>query len=307
MATSSSFLVRGRALLARLTGLGAVAGMALAAIAVGAVPVRAQSADPVFELASRSAIVVLGTVARVSASEEPLLAASPATVVVRVQRMFAGSEFAGDQTGRTVTVILSKPGSVRVGTLSYFFGNPRFVGKALTIADVGEVAAPSAAAEAPPSLARGLQARRDVPVRERLAIAAMVFRGTVESERPLEGTESAPVPSRELRDEHDPDWHVAQVRVKAAFKGTENGTVVPVIFPASRDIVWFNTPKLRPGDDVVVIGHRPQQEEQLLLRSTGVLRFLEEQRAVLATQPFDVLPPSDQDRVRGLLNAKEVR
>ena len=282
----------------------AVAGMALWA---GVSPVRAQSPDPVFDLASRAAIVVLGTVTRVNASEEPLLAASPATAVVQVRRMFAGSEFAGDQTGRTVTVILSKPGSVRVGTEAYFFGNPRFAGKTLTLADLGEVSADSAAGEVSSSLTRGLQARRDVPLRARLAIASVVFRGIVESERPLEGTEAAPTPARELRDEHDPDWHVAQVRVKTALLGTESGALVAVVFPASRDILWFNTPKLRPGDDVVVIGHRPQQDELLLLRSTGVLRFLEEQRAVLVTQPFDVLPASEEQRVIDLLKTKEVR
>lgn len=284
-----------------------------AALLAGAAPVEAQSADPTFTLASRSAIVVLGTVARVAASEEPLLSPNPSTAVIKIRRMFAGSEFAGDQTGRTATVILSKPGSVKAGTQAFFFGNPRFIGKTLTIADEGELPVTSGAENGvPPELARGLQARRDAPIRARLAIAEMVFRGTVESVRPLEATEASDTnrpngPARELRDEHDPDWQVAQVRVTSTVRGAQNGALVPVVFPASRDIIWFNSPKLRTGEEVLVLGHRPQEEELPLLRTTGVLRFIEEQRAVLVTQPFDVLPPADEKRVIELLRTKGVQ
>jgi hypothetical protein len=298
-----------------------VLAMALLAGSAPAPPAMAQGEDPAFTLATRSAIVVLGTVTRVGASEEPLLAASASTVVITVRRMFAGSEFAGDQAGRTATVILSpqsRPGSLKAGSEAYFFGNPRFIGKTLTLADEGELPLAAGAGDAlPPELDRGLQARRDIPVRARLAIAALVFRGKVESVRPLEGTADAVLPgagrrpedsqarvdgpSRDLRDEHDPDWQVALVRVTANLRGTENGAVVAVVFPASRDIVWFNVPKPKVGEEVLILGHRPQEEELPLLRSTGVLPFLEKQRAVLVTEPFDVLPPADEKRILALL------
>ena len=61
------------------------------------------------DFASRSAIVVLETVRKIAVGEEPLLALSNATVVIKIEQMFAGSEFAGDQTGRTATVIVSNP------------------------------------------------------------------------------------------------------------------------------------------------------------------------------------------------------
>lgn len=267
----------------------------------------AQSADPALSLAARSAIVVLGTVTRAGASEEPLLPPSAATVVIRVDRMLAGSEIAGDQAGHVATVILSRPGSLKAGSQALFFGNPRFIGKTLTIADEGELPPPEAKTGAlPPALAQGLQARRDIPIRARLAVAEMVFLGSVEDVRQLEGAEGEG-PKRELRDEHDPDWWAAMVRVRSSLRGAEDGALVPIVFPASRDIVWLNSPKLASGDQALVLAHRPQEEELLLLRSTGVLRWIEQQHALLVTQPFDVLAPAEEKRVAGLLQNKEVQ
>lgn len=265
-------------------------------------PAAAQP-DQVTALASRSSIVVLGTITRMAASEEPLLPPTKATAVIKIEKMFAGIEVAGDQTGRTATVILNAPQTLKVGTRAYFFGNPRLIGKTLTLADEGEIPVERAVAAVPPALELGLQRRRDAPVRERLAIAAMVFRGTVESVRALEGEVTGR--PRELRNEHDPEWHVATVRVDAALRGTQNGATVAVIFPNSRDIMWFNVPKPKPGEQWMFLAHRPQEDETRLLRNEGVLRSVEEQKAVVVSHPFDVLPPGDERRVTTLI--KEVQ
>jgi len=290
-----------RGLLARI--LAGCIGLAITILASCPLAV-AQRSNQMADFASRSAIVVLGTVTKIAASEEPLLAPTNATVVIKIEQMFAGSEFAGDQTGRTATVIVSKPDDLKVGAKALFFGNPRLIGKTITIADVGElpVAGPQAQ-NIQQTLEPGLQARRDAPVRARLSIAQLVFRGTVESVRPLEA-ESKDRRS-ELRDEHDPEWQVAMVRVTSKVRGAEKGAVIPVVFAASRDIMWFNSPKPKLGEEALFIGHRPQEAEMTLLRSTGVLRFVEEQHPVFVTEPFDVLPASDEKRVVGLLEKKQ--
>lgn len=282
----------------------AVARAAFAiALVAGGLPAAAQT-DSMAALASRSAIVVLGTVTKVDASEEPLVAPSRSTAVIKIDRMYAGSELAGDQTGRSATVVLSRPGSVKVGDQAIFFGNPRLIGKTITIADEGELPAPQAAAgKAPQALELGIQARRDAPLRERLASAESIFRGTVERVRPLEAEARA---RRTLpREEHDPEWQVATVRVTAAMRGAQNGAVVPVVFAASRDIQWFNSPKLRPGETAVIIGQRPREGELTLLRGTGAARLFQDRHAVLVTSPFDVLPAADERRVVELLQSKE--
>jgi hypothetical protein len=275
------------------------------AISASGAPAGVQTADPMFALAARSAIVVVGTVTQVGASEEPLLAPTSATMVIKIKRMVAGSEIAGDQTGRTATVVLSKNGDLKVGTEAFFFGNPCFIGKTITIADEGELPVPQGEVGGiPPALASGLQARRDAPVRMRLALATLVFRGTVESVSPLAPTEAGRL-APGLRKEHDPDWQLALVRVTLSLRGTRNGAVVPVVFPASRDIVWFNSPKLRPGEAGLFLAHPPQEDEARLLRAAGALRRAEEQHAIVVSQPFDFLSPSDEDRVIRLLQTKE--
>ncbi len=257
-------------------------------------------------LASRSAIVVLGRVVRTNASEEPLLAANNATVVVRITRMFAGTEFAGDQVGRTATVILNKPGTLKVGAEALFFGNPRFIGKTLTIADVGELPAPRIKAGViPPGLAQGIETRRDAPIRLRLAHAAVVFRGTVEAVRPLEAVEGEKW--GEPASEHDPQWRLAVLHVVRPLRAVKEGEVVSVIFPASRDIVWFNSPKLKPGDEVLVLAHQPQKEELRYLREPEVLKRIKEQHVLAVSQPQDVLPVQDERRLLRLLQKTEVQ
>src|SRR5256885_9832477 len=67
----------------------------------------------------------------------------------------------------------------------------------------------------------------------------------------LQGDWSSDVCSSDLlRDEHDPDWQVAMVRVTSKVRGAEKGAVIPVVFAASRDIMWFNSPKPKSGEEI---------------------------------------------------------
>ena len=279
-----------------LTNIGAAA--LLAAMCAGSVSAQDGSAKALVE---RSSIVVVGTVIKAKASLEPLQAPSERTVVIKISRMYAGAEIVGDQKGRTATVVLSRPSTkLKVGTEAVFFGNPRFTGKSLTIAGEGELVA-GAATAAKADLELGVQARRDQPLRERLAVASSVFRGKVESERAISSGADQVSESREPPSEHDPEWHVASVRVVDALKGTEKGTLVNVIFPASRDVMWFNSPKLKVGQEVLFITHKPDKGDTRLMGASGVADFLETQSAEVVSQPFDALPPSDDTRVRNLL------
>lgn len=257
---------------------------------------------PVRALAGRSSVVVSGKVLRVNASDEPLVRRSRRTAVITILRMYAGSEIAGDQKGRRATVILSRPGAVKPGEEAVFFGRPLYVGRTMTIADDGELAARSAGRAA---LEDGVQQQDDRPIRERLAAAAIVFRGTVDSVRPLvpraEKAGRPPAPGSE----HDPDWQVATVRIVTPLRGGTAGQTVTVVFAASRDITWFHAPKLTPGQDAIFLPHTPSKEERAHYRAGGLGDLLDRGPLYLITEPFDVLKPSDEQHVRRLLAAKQ--
>ena len=89
-------------------------------------------------LAMIVAAIVVATRKRAPAgTSEPSVAANERTVVIRVDRMLAGAEIAGDEVGKTLTVILAKPELLQVGASATFFGNPRSAGKSLVIEDQG--------------------------------------------------------------------------------------------------------------------------------------------------------------------------
>jgi len=270
---------------------------AILALTAAAPEVAAQQSP--FALAARASIVVKGTVTRSDASDEPLVPASSRTAVIRISTMLAGGEFAGNLNGQSATVVLAGAGSPPAGAEMWFFGNPRYAGKSLTIADIGEVPVAEKVADA--DLARGVLARRDAPLRARLATASAVFRGVVEKIVPVAST----TPTSSDVNEHDPEFRLAWVRVRSAMSGPKAGALTPVLFPASDDVMWFNHLKLKVGADVVVIGHAPQDQERPLLRTSGALAVIEKTGALLAMDVSDLLPGAQQEHVLTLLRTKE--
>jgi len=250
-------------------------------------------------LAESSSVVVRGRVLKLNASDEPLLPASRRTAVVLVQQMYAGSEIAGDQKGKNATVILTRPDAVKSGQEAFFFGNVRFVGTTMTIADVGESPVEPGNSPMSAALDRAGQGPTDRAILERLAAASMVFRGSVQDVRPIE--------SRGAPAEHDPEWQVATVRVLTPLRGGDSGQVVTIAFPGSRDITWFNSPKLKPGQEAVFLAHTPTKEEEGLYRSSGLGGLMDKPPLYLVTEPYDVLRPTDETRVRGLLSRQKER
>jgi len=261
----------------------------------------AQTTDAASALAARSTMIVRGTVTQVHATAEASQKPTAASIVITVTKMYAGSEFFGDQTGHQMTVVLANPGAVQVGSDALFFGKPRAGGKTVTLADEGEIALSRGVAE-PPTLAAAVQTLRDAPLRARLAVATLVIRGTVTSVRPLQAAAAAIAGRPAPRDEHDPDWQVALVRVTTTTKGTAPvGQSIPVIFPASRDIIWFNVPKLHVGQDSIFLLHRPQTDELSAHRELAAFDRVDTQPTYLISHPLDVLPVSEGDHLHTLL------
>jgi hypothetical protein len=61
--------------------------------------------------------------------------------------------------------------------------------------------------------------------------------------------------------EHDPMWREAVVEVEDVHKGSHKRKTIIVRFPASRDIMWNEAPKLRPGQEGYFVLHKPAEGE----------------------------------------------
>jgi hypothetical protein len=300
-----------------LLGMGGLAPLGIVLLAAGFVGCTATGGGPppvskppsdegertARALAESSPVVLRARVVKTNASDEPMLAASPTTIVVSVQELYAGAEIAGEQRGRTATIVLTRPDPrLKEGTDAFFFGAPRFVGAGLTIAGQAELVGAANGAAVVDAIRRGVRARQNAPLFEGLTNAALVFRGTVEKVQPVTGETPAPGtrPGSELS-EHDPEWQVAKVRLTTPLRGGVPGSVVTVVFPGSRDIVWFRAPKLEASEDAVFVVRALTSDERARYREPALLDLLKKQQAYFVLRPVDVQPAAAEARLRRLL------
>ncbi len=255
-------------------------------------------------LVERSSIIVRGKILKMNASDEKLLQASNRTAIVSIEQMYAGAEIAGDQAGRTATVILSTSGALKPGEAAVFFGNPRFLGKSITIADEAET--PLAANSAMLStLDQAVQTHRNKPLLDKIATASLIFRGKVSYVQPIESVLEPEQPESDSPSEHSPDWQMATVEITTPLQGGTVKQQVAVVFAASRDITWFQSPKLIAGQESIFLAHSPTSDEEVRYRGTTLHELMQKQPIYMVTEPSHVLPPAEEDHVRGLIAASK--
>jgi len=253
--------------------------------------------SPAASLAESASVVVRGRVLRLNASDEPLLRASSRTAVILVREMYAGGQIAGDQRGKHATVILSRPNAVRAGEEAVFFGNVRFVGTTMTIADLGESAYAPGDSALRNALTRAGQVPADRVLLDRLDAADLVFGGSVIDVRPID--------SRRVRSEHDPEWEIATVRVLRPLRGGDTARALSIAFPSSEDVAWFNAPKLKPGQEAVFLARKPKKEEEAFDRASGLGALIDGQSLYIVTEPYDVVPLALEARLRDLISRRK--
>ena len=62
--------------------------------------------------------------------------------------------------------------------------------------------------------------------------------------------------------EHDPKYREAVVQIGEALKGNLPGKTVVVIFAASKDVLWYNSPKFKEGQEGTFILHKEQVKDE---------------------------------------------
>jgi hypothetical protein len=237
------------------------------------------------QLARSSQFVFHGTVNRLEASTLAQLPAHERTAVVNVDEVIHSPATLDDFTGKEITVLLAKPDADKPGEQAVFFTTSWLYGESLAVIEQGHVGA----ADLPglrKQVASIITGMRDEELQDRLARASLVVVGKVRDTRPHKSERPQPVT------EHAPDWWQADVTVESVEKGKLAKDRVAVLFAASTDEFWSDSPKFTPGQDGIWILQRNQKE-----RGWPVMR----EPGLTALSPLDYHPRGDLERIRSVL------
>ena len=183
-------------------------------------------------------------------------------------------------------VLLSEHGETfKSGEEFVFFTDIVSLGDHLVVRELGHRRATSEARE---EISEMLRAAAERPLAERVRRAVLIVTGSVTSARVLE----RPFPPRS---EHDPEWAIARVAVRAALKGRKPKGEIEVLYASSRDIAWYKSPKLHEGASGIFILHvveKEGEEEQLRDQARPPYK---------AVDPLDFLPAEREAEVRRLI------
>lgn len=241
-----------------------------------------QTMNPTDALIRQSTFIFRGTVEKVSASTMPTVPANESTAVVRVDQIIDAPGAPPDLAGKTITVKLLQPNSVKAGEQLTFFTKGWLMGNSMAVIEVGRSASAQTIRDQVQNT-RGLVA--DEALQKQMATAEAIVQGTVTSVRP------APIPH--LATEHDPDWYEAHIEVESVIRGRLPGREVTLLFPHSDDVMWKRSPKFTQGQRGIWILHRNQA------RLPGI------ENRYTALDPLDFRPAEELDRVQRLSKSEK--
>jgi hypothetical protein len=237
-------------------------------------------------LAPNASLIFKGTVKKLHDSTVSVVPATDSTVVVHVDEVLDGAKTIGDFTGQDITVQLKEPKSVKEDEKLLFFANAGTFGKSVSVVEVGHTSAEGESAQIRRQISDARKKQADRKLQQRLAKAEIVIEGKVTDVKPVaRAGEEDPV------SEHDPEWWEATVQIQSTQKGKPKGQTVVVYFPHSSDIRWAQAPKLKKGQEGVFSLHNLEDKKRAI-------------KGYAVTDPLDVHPKNQLERVRALIKAK---
>jgi len=254
------------------------------------------------DLVKDATIIFRGSVQKVKAATLPEIEPTPETIVVKVDEVLHGSQAFRDYTGQAVTVQLTAGPVPAVGQNPIFYANSWLSGEGLAVKGVARL---ERAADTAASVARQ---KADKPLRDRLTAAQVVVSGKVTAVRPV----PPPAVARALEalqggqttrvSEHNPDWQEAVVQVARVEKGqlaaAANNTVT-VIFPASKDVLWYQAPKFQQGQEGMFLLHKTPTIPEVAAMVKA--RSADQPETYAAPEPHDFVPNAQIEKARTLL------
>jgi hypothetical protein len=274
----------------RMNGSVPLRGLLTAALVLGlsaaAIGQDAKVASGPEGLTRAAQFVFRGTIQKVGAANLEVVQADASTAVVRVDEVLKATSSLGDFTGREITVKLAEPGGATAGEQAVFFTNGWLYGSTLAVVEVGR--AHGDAAQLRGKVALAMRQGDEEELKGWLAGAALVVAGkVVETHRAAVKEVGEVEEVGEGASEHDPEWWEAVVQVDSVYKGKIARQRVTFLYPASRDVAWFEAPKPSVGWDGIWLLYRGQLPE---LGATGYT----------ALKPWNLLPRGQAEAIRRL-------
>ena len=230
-----------------------------------------------------SPFIFTGQVRKRRAATLSLVDVSELDAVVAVERVLRRPESVVDFSGTDITLRGNSAVELGDGRTALFAADGWLYGESLALIEVARMGGTEGNADKRIKAAEE-QAASDA-IRDRLGRADLIVVARVEKTNPLGGEELPPT------SEHDPQWWEAWLAVDSVEKGKKPGRL-RVLYPTSTDEFWYESPKLKPGDDGVFLLQRDQQE-----RGPSQYRM----RGFTALHPLDVQPRERLDELRRLL------
>ncbi|MDL1892401.1 hypothetical protein FBQ87_05865 [Sphingobacteriales bacterium CHB3] len=202
------------------------------------------------EMMKKSSVVFIGTISQTGAASFAEVPVSSATSIVKVEQILQQPSAISIKEGEEITLELNE--SLASGTRALFYADGWILGKGVALREIGHTAISATMSSAAQDDLRkqffaSRKAMMEEQFRARIDSADVVVLGKVTSIQP------SPAETGKRITEHDPEWHDAVVRVSKGVKGVSDGVEIVVRFPMSMDIAFYGAPKLKKGDEQVMM------------------------------------------------------
>jgi hypothetical protein len=250
------------------------------------------------KLLKSSDMAFIGTVLEMHAVSFAGVEASPETMVVKVDKVLEKPAAIVLRAGDKITVAAKDPSQFRTGLQATFYCVGWVFGSGVALREVGHEVPSDPTDPVNPDQKQQEQTEvrkqiGDAELRARIQSAERVIVGRVTKvqEAKLEAAAATRVPISE----HNPEWTDATIHVESTIKGDSSAQNVVVRFPASIDVMWYEAPKLKEGQE----GTFFLQTDKLSGSPTALIEGVQGP-VYMVPRPGDVMAKSEAERVRAL-------
>lgn len=235
------------------------------------------------ELYMKTDYIFKGEVVQVHESNLPIVKKSEDTYVVKVNKVLKVSDGHEDFEGNEITVVIDseKHGSIKTGENHVFLTKTWLFGETLAVI-ANQIDPVDREEEISKEIVEYQEKFENDLLEQRLAKTELVINGKVAEVRDFknQGTRIS---------EHAPMWKTALIAIDEVVKGDSTSQTVLVYFSTSKDVHWYDSPKLEKEKRGIFLLNRKDEYEGL-------------KNVFVLTDKRDFLQESELENIKFILN-----